>query len=213
MNISSHITRLTELGYFQYVPEKRLADAQASMHRSLAAGTTLEDAAEDSDLGRSLSWRQYAVDSENLCEGELGEYLMHCKEVLALEGVQLETVADEMRNDRNDYIVQVNGEEIIIYTERFPTEDCWGMSYIRLLVIMNTLLERAGSTTRAYGFGRGNDTHIFLLTPELFEYLQGLEGLGNELSVPYTVTWLLSHYLFSWNPLILHPEVGVDSLG
>jgi hypothetical protein len=91
-----------------------------------------------------------------------------------------EDVEQDVEEER--YVVRVGGREHTIYdlvgADAAAAEDGalpWGLSWSRTFKLLNDLLERAGSSERAYAVSES----IWFLTPELLELLPSEFGAAS----------------------------------
>ncbi len=155
------VTELEELGYFNGL-EPESAEA-------------LKEAFEQSGwLGIfSESHRFFMADAEDLAEGGIGRFLQEISPFLALQGVALPEIEEEMSEE--GYVVRVGGADYQIYDAADMERDAsgeesgliWGLSMVHGFRIADELLAAAGSAERAYAVNGGNDLFVLFLTPEL----------------------------------------------
>jgi hypothetical protein len=167
------LQRLIDMGYLKYVPGPEREAVRQQLLSSMKHGIIESDWGEDCVASDR---RGYPADNEELAEGRIGEFLLLMKDVLAQEGVRLESVEDEFQDEHYD--VLVNGERFRIYGR--PDENCWAVSLKRFLEIVNGLLQRAGSKERLFGIYGGNDGRAVLLTEEMHQYLHSLSWIDRK---------------------------------
>jgi len=163
------VDELIELGFLKFVPESDKGKVRTQLVESVQ--NRYLDSDWDEECG-SADKRSYDADSEDLAEGGVGLCLRQMANVLRQEGVKLETVEDDVGEER--YQVLIDGTPHLIYeNSEERDQDTWTGSHKRLIEIVNTLLEAAGSEERAYGiYCGGNDGRVILLTPEMHNYLR-----------------------------------------
>ena len=109
------------------------------------------------------------------------------KSVLAQEGVDLENVEDEFGEER--YQVVINEIPHLIYENSGdPQQNWWGLATKRLLEIVNSLLEDAGSNERLFAIYGGNDGRVILLTSEIHNLLRRNEEIFDDDWMPRSAT-------------------------
>jgi hypothetical protein len=172
------LQRLIDMGYLKYVPGPEREAVKQQLLSSMKHGIIESDWGQDCV---ACDRRGYPADNEDLAEGCVGEFLLLMKDVLAQEGVRLESVEDDFQDDHYD--VLVNGERFLVYGT--PVENSWAVSLKRFLEIVNGLLQRAGSRERLFGIYGGNDGRTILLTEEMHQYLGTLPWIDRGW-MPYT---------------------------
>jgi hypothetical protein len=162
------VERLVELGFLKFVAEPEKASVRAQLVDSVEKNYL--DSEWDDDCV-SADKRTYSADAEELAEGSLGDCVIQMKQVLAAEGVMLESVEDDFGEDR--YRVMINGTAHLIYERGKDAQDgSWLQAHKRLIEIVNSLLEDAGSGERLFGiYCGGNEGLVMFLTPEMHSFL------------------------------------------
>jgi hypothetical protein len=177
-NHRATLKRLVDMGYLKYVPSPELEAVKQQLLSSMNYGII------ESDWGTNCvasDRRGYPADNEELAEGRIGESLHLMKEVLAQEGVRLESVEDDF--GEYHYDILVNGERYKIYDR--AGENVWSVALKRFLEVVNEFLQRAGSKERLFGIYGGNDGRAILLTEEMHQYLGCLPWIDRRW-MPYT---------------------------
>lgn len=169
------VERLEALGWFRYVSEAARPVVRDQVLQSLQRLRIPEaDWLEDEALPPSTSDRRiYMADAENLAEGGLHEVLLAMRDALSHEGVQLGEVVSDATPER--YEVVIDGERFtVLGAHRDPQRD-WLTASQRTVEIVDTLLQRAGSTARLFAqTPGGNEGALLLLTPEIRAELKKL---------------------------------------
>jgi hypothetical protein len=179
-NHQTTLQRLIDMGYLKYVPGPEREAVKQQLQSSMKHGII------ESDWGKhcvASDRRGYPADNEELAEGRIGDFLLLMKDVLAHEGVRLESVEDDFQDDHYD--VLVNDDRFGVYSR--PVGNSWAVSLKRFLEIVNELLQRAGSRERLFGIYGGNDGRAILLTEEMQQYLDSLPWISRSWT-PYTAS-------------------------
>jgi hypothetical protein len=105
-NHQATLQRLIDMGYLKYAPAPGRGAVEQQLPPSMKHGII------ESDWGKrgvASDGRGYPADNEELAEGCIGEFLPLMKDVLAQEGVRLESVEDDFQEDQD---VVGNGERV-----------------------------------------------------------------------------------------------------
>jgi hypothetical protein len=162
------VEQLIELGFLKFVP----ASEKTTIREQLVDNVRRHYLGSDwDDECNSADRRNYQADNEDLAEGDVGRVLLRMKGVLTQEGVTLESVEDDFGQER--YRIVINGTLHLIYDySSSPQEDWWTLATKRLLEIVDSLQEDAGSHERLFAINGGNDGRVILLTPEMHNLLR-----------------------------------------
>ena len=89
----------------------------------------------------------------------------------------LKPIKEELPESNEYYRVTIGRHSQEIWNEKMSGEDCWdaGMSHTFLLI--NRLLEDAGSSERLFGLYGGNDGYAVFLTEEQFNIIKASNAL------------------------------------
>jgi hypothetical protein len=126
------------------------------------------------------------ADAEDLAEGGVDEFLRRAEPFLRRQGVPDLVIVPDLSDE---YAISVNGAtKVILTVEDMETrpDASWGLAAGRTVLLVNELLEAAGSRERAYGMYGGNDFSVFFLTPELKSLFEQQPGLKDH-DRPYVV--------------------------
>ena len=94
----------------------------------------------------------------------------------------LRPVREDCPEDGSHYTVTIGRHTQEMWNERMS--DIWQPALLHTLLLLNQLLEDAGSHERAYGMYGGNDARVVFLTPRQFELIRSYPAL-NEHEKPY----------------------------
>jgi hypothetical protein len=183
------VDRLVDMGYLKFVPNDQQADVRGQLIDTAMDGYLETEWNEDCV---AVDLRSYPADNEDLAEGDIGATILLMRAVLKREGVTLDSVEDELGGTDSEpgdegYRVLINGETHVIYKSGdVPHADLLSLSLQRLLEIVNSLLEGAGSSERLYGMYGGNDGRAILLTPEMHDYIQSMDDVLDSDWMPYS---------------------------
>jgi len=152
------IAELERLGFYGYTPPEQIDAAKTDAVRTghLFAGSTNRD---------------FMADAEDLAEGGVLECLEQCRPFLDRQGLHIESAREEIGED-DGYSVWINDERFWMYTEEELGPDCWVLTTNRMLTMLNTLLEAAGSKERAFTLEGGNDQQLVFLTKAQYEAIR-----------------------------------------
>jgi hypothetical protein len=149
------VSRLDELGFFEYTDRSQLAQVRKQIARDPDAGVFSPD-----------THRFFFADAEDLAEGGVDELLRELEPTLRRAGVTALSLDENFAEDHYDVVV--NGKRyLILSAEQIESDHIWDYAGARTVSLINDLLSTAGSDERAYGYARDNDFGVFLLTPEL----------------------------------------------
>lgn len=162
------VDRVINLGWLKFVPDGQKAEVRQQLIE--AATSRYLDSDWDKD-GVSTDRRSYPADNEELAKGDVGKTILLMKAVLEREGVKLETVVDDLGDEK--YEVVINDTPHLVY-EGEVTMKTWEVSLRRLIEIVNGLLEDAGSAERLFASYGGNDGRVILLTDEMQDYVESI---------------------------------------
>ncbi len=177
-NKSEHLRalqKLVDLGYLKYVPASEQERVKEELLAAIKRGVI--DSQWDAN-GVAHDRRSYPADMEALAHGGVGKALLLMKDVLAAEGVRLESVADDFRivDQEVHYHVVINGERHCV--DFGPDdENLRRIALQMLLATVGQLLHQAGSAERLVGIYRDQTTRIMFLSEEMLEYLYRLPGI------------------------------------
>lgn len=167
-SVEQLVDELCARGYLKHVAPEDQEAARRQLIESAYDGylDTLWD-----ETGVSLDRRGYPADAEELAEGGIGRTLRLMMPVLRAEGVPIQSVSDRLSD--KGYTTTIDGTDYLIYERsEDPDQDTWLVSQCRLVSIVNSLLEMAGSSERAFGlYCGGNDGRVMLLPRELHSLL------------------------------------------
>ena len=181
------VERLIELGFLKFVADPEKASVRAQLVDSVEKNY-LDSEWDDECI--SADKRTYSADAEELAEGSLGDCVIQMKGVLATEGVTLESVEDDFGEER--YQVMINGTAHLIYERAEDAQDgSWLQAHKRLIEIVNSLLEDAGSGERLFGiYCGGNEGLVMFLTPEMYRFLRMNSDIFDEGWMPVSASEL-----------------------
>jgi hypothetical protein len=181
------VEHLIELGFLKFVTEPEKASVRAQLVDSVEKNYL--DSEWDDDCV-SADKRTYSADAEELAEGSLGDCVLQMKQVLAVEGVTLESVEDDFGEER--YQVMINGTAHLIYERAEDAQDSsWLQAHKRLIEIVNSLLEDAGSGERLFGiYCGGNEGLVMFLTTEMHSFLRMNSDIFDEGWMPVSASEL-----------------------
>jgi hypothetical protein len=176
------VDQLIELGFLKFVAESENSKVRAQLVECVQ-NKYLDSEWDDNCV--SADKRSYPADAEDLAEGDMGKCLRHMKDVLTEEGVTLESIEDDFGEAHRSYHVLLNGAAHLIYDLADDADqDIWLQALRRLIEIVNSLLEVAGSDERLFGIYGGNDARVLLLTPEMHCLLRQSSGTFDEKWMP-----------------------------
>ncbi len=147
-------------GYFDWLPAE---------HRESA----LEECREHGwPFMEEVSGRGFWADAENVMEGDVERLLEEMEPSLIRCGV--EPLEVKSREVPGEYVVEVQGVRHLI-VRRDESRD-WSIASKRFFVLVNGLLNDAGSEERLFAVSGGNDQEAFLLSPEHYAILVDFLG-------------------------------------
>ena len=186
------VEKLDSLGYFDLTPRESKAEVKSRLvstirdHRQFGAEF-------DAD-GRAVDRRCFHIDGEEAMEG-LEPSFERMAPTLEAFGVSIRSVADE-EIDEFGLATVIEGERFVVYewpNQEPEDQDAWNLSHKRLVEIVNTLLERAGSRERLYGIAGYNDAQVVFLTEEMYGLLIANSEMFDAEFFPRTASAMTEH--------------------
>ena len=86
----------------------------------------------------------------------------------------------ETLSDDGTYIVEVDGRRYVVNSPQMDQLEAVEHASATFLLIINTLLEQAGSPERAYMFAGWNDAYIVFMTPEMADVMKASTALAHD---------------------------------
>jgi len=154
-SLSALIDRLEALGFYRYVLPEKVAACKREDFTNAFPFT--------SDSGRV-----FQVDSEELAEGNVQEFLEEIRPFLAQQCVQIASIRERCEAGE-DHTVTVNGITTMVCTAEELEEDTWEPTTRRTFMLVNCMLADTGSDERVYLLYGGNEGQAIFLTPAMFE--------------------------------------------
>jgi hypothetical protein len=167
------LQKLIHLGYLKFVPDRDHERIKAEILTCMKQ--RLIDSAWDV-RGVAHDRRSYPIDIEDLAHGGIGKLVTLMKDVLAVEGVRLESVVDDYRkvDEKIHYQVLVNSQRFPVGWDEIDDDNLRRFALQTLLNIGNHLLRQADSKEHLVGIGRNNAIRAMFLTQEMMRYLYPL---------------------------------------
>jgi hypothetical protein len=171
------LDRLEVLGFYKYADHQHMAQLKAEAR---ASGFLF-----DGDSVRRI----YHADSEDLAEGYAWELLEQLIPFLQELGVQISSLSHVFDNDV-DYTMTVNDVRYLLLSvqeeQQLDMAELWRLGTERTFIIINTLLEQAGSDERVFQLYGGNDCHAVFLTPPMYHVIR-TSGLFSPTELPIAI--------------------------
>lgn len=151
------VAKLDTLGYYNQVTAEEAKDLK-------------EDAVDDQYVyGWEETGRVFFADAEMLAEGFLVEFIDEITPFLERQGVKFTEILDTVKSN-GDYVLIVNGEEHLIFTDKERREGLdWELATERSFKVINRYLKQQGSKEQIYALYGGNDLTAVFLTDEMYE--------------------------------------------
>lgn len=166
------LENLKGMGYFKFVPKENLDEVEIAINRDFENGVIGDsfELYEANDGLYSVDYRIYHADAENLSESGFEDLINTMRHTLNKEGVKLRKILNVSIKGTYHYAIKIDGNtyEINPKSERLE----WDVAQIKLVEILNDLLQKAGSQERAYTYLGGNDAKVFFLTKQMFDYIK-----------------------------------------
>ena len=188
------VERLTEMGFFKYLPNSEQDIARRELVASLTQGYLGTEWNEDCV---SRDKRAYPADSEELAEGRVGEFIQLMRDVLNREGVLFDSIEEDFQDEA--YAVVIDGQRHLIHdASTLGTWGSWTISTKRLLEIVNGLLGQAGSSEKLYGIYGGNDGRAIFLTDEMYKFVSSCGLISDHRETPYPASAVKTDGTIDW---------------
>lgn len=160
------LIRLEQLGFYKYADSEGMERAKA---QAFNIGLLFGDDTK----------RAYLADEEDLAEGGVEALLREVRDFLEGQGVVIETLGQDFRED--GYTVMVNGVTYLIHTgEEVQTEMLWALTTKRAFSMIDTLLSSVNSDERTHLLYGWNDGSIVFLTPGMYSLIKATNLLTNK---------------------------------
>jgi len=170
------LQKLIDLGYMKFVPDPDHERIKAEILSCMKQGFI---GSECDVRGVAHDQRSYPLDIEDLARGGIGKVLILMKDVLAVEGVCLDSVVDDYRKvDQGvNYNVLVNGERFSVGWDDIDDFNLPRIALQTLLSVVDDLLWQADSQEHLVGIGRGGALRIMFVTQDMMSYLYPLREI------------------------------------